>query len=233
MTEQSTAMNEPENTAPAEICAGAVFRPGKILEVMPQLREAIGAIAKSDRASGGQLNFNYRSIEKVMVALSPLLTKYKVTTATRIEAHTLERFERVTAKGTKTAVHAKVTCTVYWIADDGSFVTSSGAGEGIDSLSDFASDKAMSYAIKQAILYGQMIPTSNMPDPHGGDSAAGDGDSSTVALAKRMLADANTSEAVTALGNRFEANSKGSFSDDEKALLVMMAQTKLEQFSTV
>lgn len=212
---------------------GAVFRPGKILEVMSKLREDIGAIAKTEHASGGQLNFNYRSIEKVMQALSPLLSKHGITTATDISesGHSLQRYDRVTKNATKTACHAKVTCRMYWIADDGSFVTSCGAGEGIDSLSDFASDKAMSYAIKQAIIYGIMIPTANMPDPHGGDTAAENEDSDMVTLAKRMLGDANTAEAIEALGNRFAANKKGTFTADEVKLLSMMCQTKLDNIN--
>ena len=216
-----------------QVKAGEVFRPGDILTIMPLIRNEVGSIATKEKASGGQLNFNYRSIHTVMKIVAPILSKHGVTVTTAIDSdgHQLRQFERKTANGVKSACHAKVTVRLYWIAPDGSFVTSCGAGEGIDSLSDFASDKAMSYAVKQAIIYGVFIPTDGMPDPHGSDSAAGDEDSKALLMAKRMLADAVTVDAVTALGNRFGANAKGAFSPEEKDLLTMMAQTKLDQMN--
>ncbi len=213
---------------------GDIFRPGKILAQMRQLRIDVGAIAKKESADTGKFKFNYRSIETVLRVVSPLLDKHGITTAVDVlpDGHLIQRFERKTKQGSATNVHAKVTIRMYWIADDGSYVTSCGAGEGMDGVADFASDKAISYAVKQAIIYGLMIPTTKMPDPHGDDSAAPTYDyDHPVSLAKRMLADANSADEVTKLGNRFAANAKGTFNDEEKALLVMMAETKLDRLT--
>lgn len=214
------------------IMSGEVFRVGEILDLMPKLRADIGAIAKGETANTGTFKFNYRSIETVMRALAPLLGTHGITTSTDIigDGHAISRFERKTKAGVATTVHSRVTIRMYWIAPDGSFVTSIGAGEGMDGVADFASDKATSYAIKQCIIYGLIIPATGMPDPHGSDSAAGP-DREPVVLAKRFLADANTAKEVSDLGNRFSANKKGIFSDDEKALLVMMAETKLDKIN--
>ncbi len=214
---------------------GEIFRPGKILTVMPKLRADVGSIAKSETANTGQFTFQYRSIETVLKVVAPLLDKHGITTAVDIlpDGHQLQRFERKTKSGVSTNVHAKVSLRMYWIAsEDGSYVTSCGAGEGMDGVADFASDKAMSYAIKQAIVYGLMSPATKMPDPHGDDSAAPTYDyDHPVSLAKRMLADANSADDVTKLGNRFAANAKGTFNDEEKALLVMMAEMKLDKLT--
>ncbi len=208
---------------------GEIFRPGKILTVMPQLRAEVGLIAKAETADTGQFKFQYRSIETVLRVVAPLLDKLGITTSVDIlpGGHEIQRFER---KG-KTTVHAKVSLRMYWIAnEDGSYVTSCGAGEGMDGVADFASDKAISYAIKQAIIYGIFIPATKMPDPHGADMLPED-EPKNVTLAKRMLADATTVEAVTALGNRFTNAKKDTFSDEDKALLVMMAETKLDRLT--
>ena len=121
----------------------------------------IGAIGK-DRKNQQQ-GFMYRGVDEVMNALQPALVKHKVYVVPEVLEQTRE--ERQTAKGGLLLYSIlKVRFTFY--ADDGSSVSATVIGEGMDS-GDKASNKAMSIAFKYACFQVFCIPTEEMSDPDG------------------------------------------------------------------
>lgn len=117
------------------------------------------AIAKAQRNS--QQGFMYRGIDVVMNVFQPLLAKYKVFVAP--EVLDAIREERQTKSGGNLIYTVlKVRYTFY--AEDGSFVTATVQGEGMDSA-DKSGNKAMSVAFKYAMFQVFCIPTEEMRDP--------------------------------------------------------------------
>ena len=128
-----------------------------ILAIMQELGgEGIG----KDRRNKEQ-GFNFRGIEDVMNALTPLLVKHKVILVPRFETH--HQTERESKKGGYLS-DVIVKGHFDWIhVEDGSMVTSVTFGEGMDSA-DKATNKAMSGAFKYASLFGFVIPTEGVID---------------------------------------------------------------------
>ena len=119
----------------------------------------IGAIGKNDKNT--QQGFKYRGIDAVMNALAPALQKYKLFVVPEVLEQTRE--ERTTTKGGVLIYSiCKIKYTFY--AEDGSFVTATVIGEGMDS-GDKATNKAMSVAFKYACFQTFCIPTEEMVDP--------------------------------------------------------------------
>ena len=121
----------------------------------------IGAIGKEQKNK--EQGFLYRGIDVVMNVLQPLLIKHKVF----VYPEVLEqlRNERVTNKG-GTLLYSVLKIKYTFCAMDGSSVTATVIGEGMDS-GDKASNKAMSIAFKYACFQVFCIPTEEMKDPDG------------------------------------------------------------------
>jgi hypothetical protein len=119
----------------------------------------IGAIGKEQKNK--EQGFLYRGIDVVMNVLQPLLIKHKVF----VYPEVLEqlRNERVTNKG-GTLLYSVLKIKYTFCAMDGSSVTTTVIGEGMDS-GDKASNKAMSIAFKYACFQVFCIPTEEMKDP--------------------------------------------------------------------
>lgn len=132
-----------------------------IYQSIASIMSEIGAIGKDKKNS--QQGFMYRGVDDVMNVLQPLLTKHKVFIVPDVQEHTRE--ERTT-KGGSLLIYSicKVKYTFY--AEDGSSVTSSVVGEGMDS-GDKATNKAMSVAFKYACFQVFCIATEEMKDPDG------------------------------------------------------------------
>lgn len=131
-----------------------------IYETIPAVMAEIGAIGKDRWNKQGQ-GFAYRGIDAVMNALSPAMTKYKMFVIPK----TLDqrREERQTAKGS-TLIYSICTVEYTFYAEDGSSVSATVIGEGMDS-GDKATNKAMSAAFKYACFQTFCIPTEEMKDP--------------------------------------------------------------------
>lgn len=131
-----------------------------IYETIPAVMAEIGAIGKDNWNKQGQ-GFAYRGIDAVMNALSPAMTKYKMFVIPK----TLDqrREERQTAKGS-TLIYSICTVEYTFYAEDGSSVSATVIGEGMDS-GDKATNKAMSAAFKYACFQTFCIPTEEMKDP--------------------------------------------------------------------
>lgn len=143
----------------------------KIYTSMPALVADVGAVGKDHRNSAQ--NYAYRSVDDLMAALHPLLTKHRVTVIPRFSEHAMTEL----AKGVRVTLKLEMD----WCAEDGSHVTTTHYGEGVD-FGDKATNKAMAGAIKYAILQTLMVPTVELKDSEadsGVDKAAAAGEVKT------------------------------------------------------
>lgn len=111
-------------------------------------------IAKANRNS--QQGYNFRGIDDVYAALSPLLAKHGLCVIPRVIDRTM--LEKTTSKGNPlfyVTVHAEFD---FVSAEDGSKHTAATYGEAMDS-GDKATNKAMSAAYKYAAFMTFAIPT--------------------------------------------------------------------------
>ena len=96
-----------------------------------------------------------------MNALNPALVKHKVFVVPEVLEQTRE--ERTSAKNT-TLLYSIIKVKYTFYAEDGSSVSATVIGEGMDS-GDKATNKAMSIAFKYACFQVFCIPTEEMVDP--------------------------------------------------------------------
>lgn len=130
---------------------------GKIYEAMSEIISEIGFISKDKKCTQGA-SFAYRGIDDVYNVLNPLLAKNKVFILPSV-------FERIATERTTKAGSAAemviVTMDYTFCHADGSSVTCRTMGQAMDS-GDKATNKAMSAAMKYAILQTFCIPTEDM-----------------------------------------------------------------------
>lgn len=100
--------------------------------------------------------FNFRGIEAAMNALAPLLVNHGIVCVPRHGAP--QRFDRITKSGGTLSFVNIVSEFDLIHVDDGSSVTITTNGEGMDS-SDKATNKAMSTAFKYALFQAFVVPT--------------------------------------------------------------------------
>ena len=139
-------MNAPVTIPPVNVYA-------KIAAVQGELAKV--GIAKNRRNQQGS-GYNFRGIDDVYAALSPLLARYALVIVPRVTSR--EVVERATKNGGalfNVTVHAEFD---FVSADDGSIHTAATYGEAMDSA-DKATNKAMSAAYKYAAFMTFAIPT--------------------------------------------------------------------------
>jgi hypothetical protein len=130
-----------------------------IYETITAVMAEIGAVGKDSRNE--QQRFMYRGIDAVMNAINPALIKHKLFVVPEIMEQ--KREERHTAKGGN-LIYSICTVKYTFYAEDGSSVSATVIGEGMDS-GDKATNKAMSIAFKYACFQVFCIPTEEMKDP--------------------------------------------------------------------
>ena len=130
-----------------------------IYETITAVMAEIGAVGKDSRNE--QQRFMYRGIDAVMNAINPALIKHKLFVVPEIIEQ--KREERHTAKGGN-LIYSICTVKYTFYAEDGSSVSATVIGEGMDS-GDKATNKAMSIAFKYACFQVFCIPTEEMKDP--------------------------------------------------------------------
>ena len=132
---------------------------GKIAEAMKR----IGAIGKDAVAKdkSGKEQYKFRGIDAVYNALNPVMAELGLFICPKIIDQTRE--ERTTQSG-GVLKYSVLTMEYTVFAQDGSSITCSVVGEGMDS-GDKASNKAMSVAMKYAMFQLFMIPTEDLVDP--------------------------------------------------------------------
>lgn len=134
-----------------------------IYRKMSDVMREIGAVTK-DQKNQAQ-NFKFRGIDQFVNALYPALTRNGVFMAPRALKHDQEIKEVVRSNG-KTGVdkHVSIMMEYTFYAEDGSSVTVGPIpAEGLDS-GDKATNKALSAALKYALIQTFSIPTEDMAE---------------------------------------------------------------------
>jgi hypothetical protein len=135
---------------------------GQIYKLIPKVMQDIGAIGK-DRENKQQ-GYKFRGIEDMYNAAHPALVKHGVFCAPEVLEH--ESQDRITTNRmgeTKSTIRVWLKVKHTFFAPDGSSVSVTTCGEGIDA-SDKASNKALSGAMKYAMIELFSIPTEDVED---------------------------------------------------------------------
>jgi hypothetical protein len=130
-----------------------------IYQALAQINKGIGAIQKSSKNQ--QQGFMYRGIDDVMNELHALFAEHEVFILP--EFLNIETTERQTQRG-GVLFYVKATVKFTFMSSDGSGVSAVVVGEAMDS-GDKATNKAMSIALKYALLQMFLIPTIEEKDP--------------------------------------------------------------------
>jgi hypothetical protein len=137
--------------------------PPMIYRKMSEVMREIGAVGK-DQKNTAQ-GFKFRGIDQFVNALYPALTRHGVFMAPRALRHDQEIKEVVRSNG-KSGVdkHVAIMMEYTFYAEDGSHVTVGPIpAEGLDS-GDKATNKALSAALKYALIQTFSIPTEDMAE---------------------------------------------------------------------
>ncbi len=179
--------------------SGSVY--AKIAAVQGELAKV--GISKSRRNQ--QQGYNFRGIDEVYAALSPLLASHGLVIVPRVTSR--ECVEGLTRKGDplfRVTVHAEFD---FVSADDGSIHTAATFGEAMDSA-DKATNKAMSAAYKYMALQLFCIPTEADNDADASHHDVAPQDNGPTEAGKAVLeaiAAADTQAAVQAIKPRIMA----------------------------
>lgn len=134
-----------------------------IYKKMSEVMKDIGAVSKDQKNS--VQNYKFRGVDQFINALYPALVKHGVFMTPRVTSLTQEIKEVERSSGKKGIdKHVQLLVEYDFYADDGSKVTVGPvAGEGLDS-GDKATNKALSAALKYALIQTFSIPTEDMTD---------------------------------------------------------------------
>lgn len=131
----------------------------KIYSALANINRKVGVLTKSRKNQ--QQGFMFRGIDDVMNELHAHFAEHGVLVIPEIETYDVT--ERVSAKGGAMFV-VRAMMKFHLTAADGSFITIRNVGEAMDS-GDKAMNKAMSIALKYALLQLFLIPTEEKKDP--------------------------------------------------------------------
>lgn len=130
-----------------------------IYKSLSEINKGIEAIGKS--RTNQQQGFKYRGIDDIMNELHGLFSTNEVIICPNVKD--IKREERITQKG-GVIFYTHLTIEFLFIASDGSYIASTVIGEAMDSA-DKGTNKAMSIALKYALLQMFLIPTEDDKDP--------------------------------------------------------------------
>lgn len=136
---------------------------GLIYKKMSQVMAEIGSVGKDQRNAAQ--GFAFRGIDQFVNALYPALVKHGVFIAPRVvrEEHEIREVER---SGGRKGLDKHVALLVeyrFYAEDGSSVVVGPIASEGIDS-GDKATNKALSAALKYALIQTFSVPTADMEE---------------------------------------------------------------------
>lgn len=121
------------------------------------VRKDVGAIAKG--RENAHFGYRFRGIDDVLAAFSPVFEKHGITPSVSVSRHRVSVLpDPSTNTKPRHRYRAAVIVTVTLTAQDGSSISNSAPGEGLDENGDKASYKAMSGGYKYALLLGLCIP---------------------------------------------------------------------------
>jgi len=170
-------------------------KPGQIYAKMSAVMRDVGAIGK-DQKNTAQ-GFKFRGIDQFVNALYPALVKHGVFLSPRSVNYSQE-LKDVTRSNGKAGVDKHVTLMMEYTfyAEDGSCVTVGPVpAEGLDS-GDKATNKALSAALKYALIQTFSIPTEDMAEADLDSPEIG------VATSTPSTVESNTSEAAPAASTK-------------------------------
>lgn len=125
----------------------------QIFELIPKVMADVGAIEKAHRNE--QQKYYFRGIDDVFAAFQPVLAKHKIFYVPEVLDKTVA--ERESASN-RVLIYTTLTVAYTFYAPDGSNVRAVVVGEAMDS-GDKSSNKAMSAALKYALLQIFCVPT--------------------------------------------------------------------------
>jgi hypothetical protein len=125
----------------------------QIYELIPKVMAEVGAIEKARRNE--QQKYMFRGIDDVFAAFQPVLAKHRIFYVPEVLDKDVT--ERETKNGT-TLIYTTLAVAYTFYAPDGSNVRAVVVGEAMDS-GDKSSNKAMSAALKYALLQIFCVPT--------------------------------------------------------------------------
>jgi hypothetical protein len=135
---------------------------GKIYELIPKVMREIGIIGKDRHAGSGKWGYAFRGIDDVVNVLSPILQKHGVFFTPEVLDVKSNDVLLKGEDGRERLQCVRVVIVKYTFhAPDGSAVTCVTTGEGADN-GDKASNKALSGALKYALLQVFCIPTEDL-----------------------------------------------------------------------
>ncbi|MCC8176745.1 MAG: ERF family protein [Bacteroidales bacterium] len=174
-----------------------------------QIYSRLAAILRDTKAIGKnsrnqQQNFNFRGIDDVMNEMHDLFAKNGVIVIPEVVDFTV--MPETTARGGK-LFYTRARVKHHFTAEDGSEVVTTTVGEAMDS-GDKGMNKAMSIALKYAILQLFMIPTIEPKDPDGQSyevvSSPQETPQAVILEALTAVEEATTSERLKELWNFYK-----------------------------
>lgn len=133
-----------------------------IYAALGAVMEQVGAVKKNDR--NDHAHFMFRGVDAVVNAVYPALVAHGVVVTPNVRSYDYGVVEVGQGERRKPMGHARVIVEyTFTSAEDGSAITASAAGEAFDS-GDKATPKAMSVALRTALLQSLMLPTDD-PEP--------------------------------------------------------------------
>jgi hypothetical protein len=134
----------------------------EIYKKIPAIMAEVGAISKGKKNESQ--GYYFRGIEDMYAAFHPVLTKHGVFVCPVVLESRSDIIQGTDKYGKpKTSFRVCLTVEHRFYAVDGSFVSVTTAGEGLDT-SDKASNKAMSAAMKYAFIELFSVPTEDIAD---------------------------------------------------------------------
>lgn len=134
------------------------MKQSNIYQAISNIMQDVDAIGKNKTNS--MQGYKFRGIDDMYNALQPLFKKHSVFIASNVLDS--KREERQTAKG-GTLIYTIAKCQFKFFTTDGSFIESVLEGEAMDS-GDKSTNKAMSTALKYALMQMFLIPTEEKLD---------------------------------------------------------------------
>ncbi len=131
----------------------------EIFAALSAVMSEVSSVSKDERNTSQ--GFNFRGIDAVVNAVGPALRKHGVIVVPRVQSCDYATIE--IGEKRKATAHVRVIVEYIFIAQDGSTISCTTAGEAMDG-GDKATAKAMSVAFRIALLQALALPTSE-PDP--------------------------------------------------------------------
>lgn len=181
-----------------------------IYKKMSDVMKDVGAIGKDQK--NAQQGFKFRGIDQFVNALYPALTKHGVFMSPRATSFTHELKDVVRGSG-KAGVdkHVSIMMEYDFYAEDGSKVTVGPVpAEGLDS-GDKATNKALSAALKYALIQTFSIPTEDMAEADFESPEIGNTTKAVASTTTSTVAAATSVNAEVAPTPRVEPLKKSSF----------------------